>query len=80
VQIAAGEMHVGGTGLGLSIAKALVHLQKGKMWIESEAGQGATFLFTLPVHISASAEASAVRTKAPPPRPASWWKKLLGLK
>jgi len=80
VQIASGEMHVGGTGLGLSIAKALVHLQKGRMWIESEPGQGATFLFTLPVHVAASAEAAIVRTKAPPPRAVPWWKKLLGLK
>ncbi len=80
VQIAAGEMHIGGTGLGLSIAKALVHLQKGKMWIESEAGQGATFLFTLPVHIAESVEASVVRTKAPAASEVPWWKKLLGLK
>ncbi|UPT73656.1 MAG: ATP-binding protein [Elusimicrobiota bacterium] len=80
VQIAAGEMHVGGTGLGLSIAKALVHLQKGRMWIEGDAGQGATFLFTLPVHSGAVAEAVAVRTKAPPKEERSWWKKLLGLK
>jgi PAS domain S-box-containing protein len=80
VQIAAGETHIGGTGLGLSIAKALVHLQKGKMWIESELGQGATFLFTLPVHVAASAEASVVRTKAPVQRTVPWWKKLLGLK
>ena len=80
VQIAAGETHIGGTGLGLSIAKALVHLQKGKMWIESELGQGATFLFTLPVHLAASAEASYVRTKAPVVSDVPWWKKLLGLK
>ena len=80
VQIAAGETHIGGTGLGLSIAKALVHLQKGKMWFESEPGQGATFLFTLPVHVGATAEASVVRTKVPAARPAPWWKKLLGLK
>ncbi len=80
VQIAAGEAHVGGTGLGLSIAKALVHLQKGKMWLESEEGRGATFLFSLPVHVAESVEASYVRTKAPPPAPPPWWKKLLGLK
>lgn len=80
VQIAAGETHIGGTGLGLSIAKALVHLQKGRMWIESEPGQGATFLFTLPVHAAATAEASVVRTKPPAPRALPWWKKLLGLK
>jgi PAS domain S-box-containing protein len=80
VQIAAGEMHIGGTGLGLSIAKALVHLQKGKMWIESDAGQGATFLFTLPVHLAEAAEVSSVRTKPAVVSAAPWWKKLLGLK
>ncbi len=80
VQIAAGEMHIGGTGLGLSIAKTLVHMQQGKMWIESDVGQGATFLFTVPVHLAALAEASFVRTKAVPPKAVSWWKKLLGLK
>ena len=80
VQIASGEMHVGGTGLGLSIAKALVHLQKGRMWIEGDAGQGATFLFTLPVHVGGNAEVAAVRTKAPPKAELPWWKKLLGLK
>jgi PAS domain S-box-containing protein len=78
-QIAGGESHVGGTGLGLSIAKALVHLQKGTMWIESEPGAGATFLFTLPVFAGQAVEATSVRTKAPVEQQ-PWWKKLLGLK
>ncbi|MBI2362727.1 MAG: HAMP domain-containing histidine kinase [Elusimicrobia bacterium] len=76
VQIAAGEKHVGGTGLGLAIAKALVHLQKGKMWVESEPGRGAAFRFTLPVYQLPPDE---VRRAAPPPPPKSWWKRLLGL-
>lgn len=39
----------GGTGLGLSIVKQLVELQGGRVWVESEAGMGSKFMFTLPV-------------------------------
>ncbi len=78
-QIASGESHVGGTGLGLSIAKAFVVLQKGKMWIESEPGQGASFLFTLPVFAGQAVEARSVRTK-PAAAAVPWWKSLFGLK
>ena len=37
-----------GTGLGLSISKKLVELMRGQIHVESEAGAGSTFRFTLP--------------------------------
>jgi signal transduction histidine kinase len=38
-----------GTGLGLVITKNLIELQGGKIWMESQAGQGSEFTFTMPV-------------------------------
>ena len=38
----------GGTGLGLAIVKHIVQGHGGKVWVESEPGQGAAFYFTLP--------------------------------
>ncbi|WP_312337465.1 ATP-binding protein [Anaerospora hongkongensis] len=38
-----------GSGLGLALARNLIELHGGRLWVESELGQGSLFIFTLPV-------------------------------
>jgi signal transduction histidine kinase len=44
-----------GLGLGLYVTRALVEAHGGRIWVESRPGEGATFRFTLPLHLEGGA-------------------------
>jgi two-component system phosphate regulon sensor histidine kinase PhoR len=53
----------GGTGLGLAIAKHIVQAHGGTIWAKSVEGQGATFVFTLPIATDVNETLTSAYTK-----------------
>ncbi len=48
--------HYRGTGLGLTISKHIVEYHRGRIWVQSQEGQGSTFYFVLPKRTEAEEE------------------------
>lgn len=44
-----GDKSSGGSGIGLALAKAIIEQHKGRIWVDSVYGQGASFHFTIPL-------------------------------
>jgi PAS domain S-box-containing protein len=42
--------HISGFGIGLYLSAEIIHRHDGKIWVESESGEGSTFYFSIPIN------------------------------
>jgi two-component system, OmpR family, phosphate regulon sensor histidine kinase PhoR len=61
-----GDTRVSGSGLGLAIVRMIIELHDGRIWVESERGQGSKFSFTLPLAVQQNGTGSASTLTAVP--------------
>jgi PAS domain S-box-containing protein len=67
-----------GTGLGLSICHTILEEHRGRIWVDSQFGQGATFSIELPVvECREVVEQRSTEPAAPPPDPAAALRRIL---
>ncbi len=53
----------GGTGLGLAISQNIINMMGGEIWIDSEEGRGAKFIFTVPVKAGEASRQEGLKLK-----------------